>query len=87
MEAENTLTGQITKTEVDLVILATGMVPNTADEKPPLDTPLDEFGFIAPNTTNGIVGAGVANRPTDVVSSLQDATGAALKAMIVGRRR
>ena len=87
LEAENTLTGKITKTEVDLAVLATGMVPNTADEKPPLETPLDEFGFIAPNTTNGIVGAGVANRPVDVVSSLQDATGAALKAMNVGRRR
>ncbi len=87
MEAENTLTGEITKTEVDLAVLATGMVPNTADDHPPLDTALDEFGFIAPNGKNGIVGAGVANRPVDVATSLQDATGAALKAINIGRRR
>lgn len=87
MEAENTLTGQIIKTEVELAVLATGMVPNTADDNPPMETALDEFGFIAPNSNNGIIGAGVANRPVDVASSLQDATGAALKAINIGRRR
>ena len=63
------------------------MVPNTADAKPPLDTPLDEFGFIAPTGGKGIYGAGVASRPMDVSGSLQDATGAALKAIISGVRR
>jgi quinone-modifying oxidoreductase subunit QmoA len=87
MEAENTLTGEITKTEVELAVLATGMVPNTVDDPPPLNTPLDEYGFIAPNPNTGIVGAGVANRPVDVATSLQDATGAALKAINIGRRR
>jgi len=87
LEAENTLTGEITKTEVELAILATGMVPNTADEPPPMDTPLDEYGFIAPEPDTGVVGAGVANRPVDVAASVQDATGAALKAIIIGRRR
>jgi len=87
LEAENTLTGEITKTEVDMAVLAVGMVPNTVDDPPPLDTPLDEFGFIAPDTGNGVIGAGVANRPVDVATSLQDATGAALKAIIVGGRR
>jgi quinone-modifying oxidoreductase subunit QmoA len=86
LHAENTLTGEITTTEVDLAVLATGMVPNTADNPPPLDTPLDEFGFIAPDTTNGIIGAGVANRPLDVSASLQEATGAALKAVNVAGR-
>ncbi|MBD3258788.1 FAD-dependent oxidoreductase [candidate division GN15 bacterium] len=88
LEAENTLTGEVTKMEVDLAVLATGMVPNTADEKPPLDTELDEFGFIV-NSDNGrgVVGTGVAIRPLDVASSIQDATGAALKAMNIGARR
>jgi len=87
LEAENTLTGKISKTEVDLAVLATGMVPNTVDQAPPLNTPLDEYGFIAPDPETGIIGAGVANRPVDVAASVQDATGAALKAIIIGRRR
>jgi len=86
LEAENTLTGEITKTEVDMAVLATGMVPNTVDDKPPLGTTLDEYGFIV-NDGKGVIGAGSALRPFDVSASIQDATGAALKAMIVGARR
>jgi quinone-modifying oxidoreductase subunit QmoA len=87
LEAENTLTGEMTRTEVDLAVLATGMVPNTVDAPPPLNTQLDEFGFIVPGNGSGIVGAGSALRPMDVASSIQDATGAALKALTVGARR
>jgi quinone-modifying oxidoreductase subunit QmoA len=68
-------------------VLATGMVPNTADEPPPFNAPLDEFGFMAPGNGSGVIGAGVTNRPVDVATSLQDATGAALKAINIGRRR
>lgn len=87
LEAENTLTGQITKTEVELAVLATGMVPNTVDDAPPLETPLDDFGFVAPDAPSGIIAAGVTARPVDVASSVQDGTGAALKAINVGLRR
>jgi quinone-modifying oxidoreductase subunit QmoA len=87
LEAENTLTGEMTRTEVDMAVLATGMVPNTVDAPPPLDTPLDEFGFIAPDTGNGVVGAGVVNRPFDVAATVQDATGATLKAINIGGGR
>ncbi|MCP4568909.1 MAG: CoB--CoM heterodisulfide reductase iron-sulfur subunit A family protein [FCB group bacterium] len=87
LEAENTLTGEITKTEVEMAVLATGMVPNAVDNPPPLDTKLDDFGFIAPNNDNGIVGAGVAARPYDVSASNQDATGATLRALNCGSRR
>ncbi len=87
LEAENTLTGEITKTEVELAVLATGMVPNAVDSPPPLDTPLDDFGFVVPDTENGVVGAGVAARPYDVSATVQDATGAALKALNSGTRR
>jgi quinone-modifying oxidoreductase subunit QmoA len=86
LEAENTVTGSITKLEVDMAVLATGMVPNTAEQPPPLDTALDEFGFIAPDGT-GVIGAGVATRPVDVVTSVQDATGAVLRALNAGARR
>jgi quinone-modifying oxidoreductase subunit QmoA len=87
LEAENTLTGEITKTEVDLAVLATGMVPNNVDTPPPFDTELDENGFIVQDTGKGVIGTGVAVRPFDVASSVQDGTGAALKAINVGARR
>jgi len=87
LEAENTLTGEITKTEVDLAVLAVGMVPNTVDDPPPLDTELDEFGFIAPDSGRGVIGAGTVTRPFDVAASVQDATGAALKAINRGGGR
>ncbi len=87
LEAENTMTGEITKMEVDMAVLAVGMVPNTADTPPPLDTPLDEFGFIIPDTGQGVIGAGTSIRPMEVAASVQDATGAALKAINHGMRR
>ena len=65
LEAENTLTGEIVKTEVDM---------------------LDEFGFIAPGS-KGVIGAGTTMRPFDVAASVQDATGAALKAINLGGGR
>ena len=83
LEAENTLTGEITKTEVDLAVLAVGMVPNAASDKLPLGAQLDEFGFIAPNAGRGIIATGTSIRPMDVASSARDATGAALKAIRV----
>jgi len=87
LEAENTLTGDITKMEVDMAVLAVGLVPNTLDDPPPLETPLDEFGFIVPGSDTGVIGAGTALRPLDVSATVQDATGAALKALNLGKRR
>jgi len=48
---------------------------------------LDEFGFIAPGAATGIIGAGVATRPADVSLVVQDATGAAMRALNAGGRR
>lgn len=87
LEAENTLTGEIVKTEVEMAVLATGMVPNTADAPPPLETVLDEYGFIAPDSKTGIIGAGVCSRPQDVSITIQEATGAAMKAINIGMGR
>ncbi|MBI4668246.1 MAG: CoB--CoM heterodisulfide reductase iron-sulfur subunit A family protein [Elusimicrobia bacterium] len=75
--AENTLTGERRALELDMAVLATGMVPNTLDEPPPLNTALDDFGFIAPGASQGIIGAGTAVRPMDVSASVQNATAAA----------
>jgi quinone-modifying oxidoreductase subunit QmoA len=87
LEAENTLTGQIGKYEVDMAVLAVGMVPNSADEKPPLETVLDPYGFIVADSEKGVIGAGTSTRPCDVATSVQQATGAVLKAINVGSRR
>jgi len=87
LHAENTLTGEMTHMEVDMAVLATGMVPNTAEIPPPLDTPLDEFGFIAPDAEKGVIGTGTVMRPLEVAGTIQDATGAALKALNTGTRR
>lgn len=86
LEAENTLTGEITKTECDMAVLATGMVPNNVDTPPPPGSKLDEWGFFAPDNDNGVVGAGVTCRPVDVSASIQEATGAALKASNIAGR-
>ncbi|MFH1625992.1 MAG: CoB--CoM heterodisulfide reductase iron-sulfur subunit A family protein [Pseudomonadota bacterium] len=82
VEVEDTLSGQKIRAQADLVVLATGMVPSTVEDKIPADIAYDEFGFIWSDPSKaGIYGAGCAKRPTGVAASVQDATGAALKAI------
>jgi quinone-modifying oxidoreductase subunit QmoA len=81
LEAENTLTGEKTRTEVEMAVLAVGMVPNTSVEPPALETARDEFGFIAADSGGGVIGAGTSVRPFDVASTVQDSTGAAMRAL------
>lgn len=82
LEGENTNTGEQIRTSFDLVVLATGMVPNKIDIDTLPDVSYDEYGFLTsdPEKT-GIYGAGCVRRPTDVASCVQDATAAALKAI------
>jgi quinone-modifying oxidoreductase subunit QmoA len=75
--AEDVLHGTKITRRYDLVVLATGIVPQTAGL--PAKLHRDEFGFITNNT--GIYGAGCAKRPAEVSASIRDATGAALKAL------
>jgi quinone-modifying oxidoreductase subunit QmoA len=80
--AENAVTGAKTSQTVDLVVLATGMQPTAAVAKPPADLKLSEDGFILNDfQAGGIFAAGCANKPADVISSNQNATGMALKAI------
>jgi quinone-modifying oxidoreductase subunit QmoA len=81
VKAENTLTGEITSKEVELVILATGMVPNVSDEPPPTMAVQDDWGFLVADADTGVIGAGTSARPMEVSGSVQDATGAVLRAM------
>jgi len=87
VEVEDTLSGEKLRVQADMVVLATGMVPSTAAERLPMDIAYDEFGFVVSDgSQKGVYAAGCAKRPVDVASSLQDATGAALKALQCLRR-
>jgi quinone-modifying oxidoreductase subunit QmoA len=79
--ADDMINGHKVRVNVDLVVLATGMVPNTVDTKiPGLDVEYDEFGFAIEKRNSGVQVAGVTKRPMDVVTTVRDGTGAALKA-------
>ena len=83
VEAEDILQGGKVRVEVDLVVLATGMESNLKmDGFDRQLVPLDEDGFAAAQLQQpGIFAAGVAQGPVDVNSSIQEATGVALKAI------
>jgi quinone-modifying oxidoreductase subunit QmoA len=88
LEGENTKTGEQIRDGFDLVVLATGMVPNRIGTENPPDVTYDEYGFLTLDPSkSGIYGAGCVRRPTDVASSVQDATSAALKAIQTIARR
>ncbi len=76
--AEDVLRGKKIARRYDLVILATGMVPQTGGLPAAFD--LDEFGFID-NLKTGVYGTGCVKRPAEVSATIRDATGAALKAL------
>ena len=78
--AEDVLNGKKITRKYDLVVLATGMVPQTGGLPAVFD--LDEFGFIN-NLKTGLYGTGCVKRPTEVSATIRDATGAALKALQV----
>lgn len=83
LEGENTTTGERFKAEHDLVVLATGMQPNTALAKIPFEVAYDDYGFVLGG--QAIIGAGTVRRPSEVVTCVQDGTSAALKAIQAGR--
>jgi len=80
--AEDAVTGEKVQQTVDMAVLATGMVPNTADTKLPGDVKCDPDGFVISDLDGGgMFATGCAVKPLDVVSSNQHATGMALKAI------
>jgi len=78
VEADDIASGIKAREKVEMVVLATGIVPTTAGTKIPTEINYDDYGFIA-SEEPGIYAAGCAKRPADVSMSVQDATGAALK--------
>jgi quinone-modifying oxidoreductase subunit QmoA len=80
--AENAVTGEKIQETVNMAVLATGMVPNTADTKLPGDVKCDPDGFVVSDLAGGgMFATGCALKPLDVTSSNQHATGVALKAI------
>jgi quinone-modifying oxidoreductase subunit QmoA len=84
-DAEST---KLLNVEADLVVLATGMVPNLKDDGLSIESlSRDDDGFGIDHMAAGVVVAGVARRPEDVAASVRDATGAAAKALVAAGRR
>jgi quinone-modifying oxidoreductase subunit QmoA len=83
IEAEDTLSGERVKQEVDLVVLATGLVPANGREGQIEGGLLtDEHGFLTGEQSRaGLLAAGCAKRPTDVATCVRDATGVAMQAL------
>ena len=84
VQAEDTLTGEPVNQNVDLVVLATGIVPNEPSVALELEGELDrdEHGFLTGDQSlAGMLGAGCAKRPTDVAACVRDSTGVALRAL------
>jgi quinone-modifying oxidoreductase subunit QmoA len=80
--AENAVTGEKVQQAVEMVVLATGMQPTAAVNKLPGTVKTTPDGFILNDYVGGgMFAAGCANKPADVVSSNQNATGMALKAI------
>jgi len=80
--AENAVTGEKIHQTVDMAVLATGMQPTAATANLPADLTVNDDGFLINDfEKGGIFAAGCANKPLDVVSSNQNATGMAMKAI------
>lgn len=84
VEAEDALSGECRTYKVNMVVLATGIVPADTAVSVELGGGLqrDEHGFLASDQpAAGLLGAGCAKRPVDVAASVRDATGTALRAL------
>jgi quinone-modifying oxidoreductase subunit QmoA len=82
LEVEDTLSSEKLHEKFDMVVLATGMVPNTAETKIPFELKYDDYGFIDGATdVDGVYAAGCASRPCDVSRATKESTAAALRAI------
>jgi quinone-modifying oxidoreductase subunit QmoA len=82
LSVEDTLSGDRLNQTFDMVVLATGIVPNTENANLPIELSYDEYGFIDGTTSiDGVYAAGCAKRPCDVSRTTKDSTAAALKAI------
>lgn len=82
LEGEDTMLAEKIEVRADMAVLATGMVPTTANSKVPLEVTYDDYGFIPSDSgVPGIISVGTGKRPSDVSTCVQSGTAAALKAI------
>lgn len=84
--AENAVTGEKVERQVDLAVLATGMQPAAGNAAAAVGFVQDNSGFALSDPDNGLISAGCARKASDVVTSAQNSTAAALKAIQMSRR-
>ena len=78
--AEDVVGGGKVNQKVDMVVLAAGMESALKDSNLLSTIKTEDSGFaVSEGQTDGVYPAGVASRPNDVTTSVQGATGAALK--------
>jgi len=78
VEVEDTSKGSKFKQKVDMVVLATGMVPSQTNA----GLAADRYGFLSrEQPSKGQLTAGCAREPMDVATAVRDATSAALRAL------
>jgi quinone-modifying oxidoreductase subunit QmoA len=88
LEGENTQTSKQIRDRFDMVVLATGMVPNKPAMEGLPEVRYDDYGFMVSDEGKaGIFGAGCVKKPIDVASCVQESTAAALKAIQTVARR
>jgi len=84
IEVEDMMAGRRREDSFDMVVLAMGMEPNHMGMEPKnmvVELELNEQGFYLDSQAPGIYPAATCKRPMDVVSSVRDATAAALKTL------
>ncbi|MEJ2109842.1 MAG: FAD-dependent oxidoreductase [Acidobacteriota bacterium] len=82
LDVEDTMMKRILHEGFDLVVLATGMAPNTDDVPIHFDLKYDTYGFIEGYTgVAGIYTAGCARHPCDVAKATKEAMAASIKAI------
>jgi quinone-modifying oxidoreductase subunit QmoA len=87
LTVEDTLAREKRQPTADLVVLATGMVPNADAAGIPFELRYDRYGFADGTTSvDGVYVAGCARHPCDVSRATKDAAAAALKAIHCLRR-
>ena len=84
--AENAVTMEKLSQKVDMAVLATGMQPSLALQGAPVALDMDANGFVITNAAKAMIAAGCAKKAADVVTTTQNSTAAALKAIQVSRR-
>ncbi len=82
LDVEDTLSRETLHDQFDMVVLATGVVPNVKNFPVPFKLKYDDYGFIDGSVeVDGVYATGCAKHPCDVSRTTKDSAGAALKAI------